>query len=122
MVVALAAATTGFAILGLSPGFALSVLAFAAVGAGLAPIFPGLYSMAGRLAPRRRAAAMGFVSAVSSGPRFVTPLVLGWLAVSYGLHTVFAVAAVMALFSLLLIGFVLARFSRGATFEGASSR
>ncbi len=105
----LAVATTGFAVLGFKPDFAVSVLAFAAVGAGLGFVFPYLFALAGRQAPHRRAAAMGFSSAISGGPRFVFPWLLGLLATWYGVNSVFILCAALAFGSLLMIVLVLAR-------------
>jgi MFS family permease len=108
-------ATAGFLALSLAPGFAVSVFAFAAVGAGLAPIFPGLYALAGRLAPHRRAAAMGLTSAISGGPRFLVPMVLGLLSSWYGLSMLFACTLVLAVLSLVMVIFVLAPIEKGAS-------
>jgi predicted MFS family arabinose efflux permease len=112
MVATLAIATAGFIVLSFGPGFLVSVAAFAAVGAGLAPIFPGLYAMAGRLAPQRRAAAMGLTSAISGGPRFAVPMVLGVLASWYGLSAVYICSTVLSLLSLLMMAFVLGPIER----------
>ncbi len=118
----LSLATTGFAILGFKPGFAISVLAFAAVGAGLGFSFPYLYALAGRQAPHRRAAAMAFSSTVSGGPRFVFPWLLGVLATWYGVSAVFVVCAGLACASLLMIALVLANFTPAPALQkGASS-
>jgi hypothetical protein len=119
----LALATLGFAVLGFKPGFGYSVLAFAAVGAGLGFVFPYLFALAGRQAPNRRAAAMGFSSAISGGPRFVVPWCLGILATWYSVNTVFILCALLAFASLLMIVLVLAKFPATPTMEkGASSR
>ncbi len=115
MASALAVAIAGFAVLSFTPGFFLSVLAFAAVGAGLAPIFPGLYAMAGRLAPQRRAAAMGLTSAMSGGPRFIVPMVLGVLSSVYGLSAVYMCSTVLSLLSLGLLVFALSPIEKGAS-------
>ncbi len=106
----LALATAGFTVLGFKPGFVYSVIAFAAVGAGLGFVFPYLFALAGRQAPTRRAAAMGFSSAISGGPRFVVPWCLGILATWYGVNAVFAICAALAFASLLMIILVLAKF------------
>jgi predicted MFS family arabinose efflux permease len=115
MAVGLAVAICGFAVLSLAPGFAFSVVAFAAVGAGLAPIFPGLYAMAGRLAPQRRAAAMGLTSAMSGVPRFVVPMVLGVLSSWYGLSAVYMCSTVLSALSLGLLVFALGPIEKGAS-------
>jgi MFS family permease len=115
VIVSLAVATSGFAILGARPGFALSVAAFAAVGFGLGFVFPFLFALAGRQAPLRRAAAMSFAGAISGGPRFVFPWILGLLSTWYGISAVFIVCALLAFATLLMIAFVLAPMARPAT-------
>ncbi len=121
MATALVLASAGFVVLSFAPGFAVSVLAFAAVGAGLAPIFPGLYAMAGRLAPQRRAAAMGLTSAISGGPRFIVPMFLGLLSAWYGLSAVYICSTVLTLLSLAMVILVLGPIERARTAEGAST-
>jgi hypothetical protein len=121
MTIALAVATSGFFVLSLSPGFSISVLAFAAVGAGLAPIFPGLFAMAGGLAPKRRAAGMGLAATISGIPRVAIPVIIGLLAQSYGLKSVFFVAAVLAAFTLIMVAVILPTLAdRSANARGAS--
>jgi MFS family permease len=103
----LGVATVGFAVIGLKPGFGLAVIAFAGVGGGLGFVFPYLFALAGKQAPQQRAAAMGFAAAISGGPRFVMPWILGLIATWYSISTVFAVTAGLALATLLMIVFVL---------------
>jgi Major Facilitator Superfamily len=103
MIFALLLAVSGYAILSLAPGFWLSALAFAAVGAGLAPVFPCLFSLTARLAPHSRAEAMGFMAVVMAPPRIILPLILGILATQAGFHFVFAACMVFALASLVII-------------------
>lgn len=90
-------------ILSLSPSFAISVLAFAGVGLGFAVLFPCLFSLAAKLVPEAKAAALGYVIMVGGAPRVVLPWVLGWLAQHYNLGAVFAAAAVMAATALMII-------------------
>lgn len=103
LLVSLAVAVGGFAGLGLAPGFWLSALAFAAVGFGLALIFPCLFSLAGRLAPRARAAAMGYTALVGGLPRVALPWTLGVLAAAHSVHMVFAACAAFTVVTLVLI-------------------
>jgi MFS family permease len=100
-------ATLGFAVIGLQPGFAIAVFAFAAVGGGLGFVFPYLFALAGKQAAQQRAAAMGFASAVSGGPRFIMPWLLGLVATWYSISTVFALAGLLTFITLLMIVFVL---------------
>ncbi len=115
-------ATLGFAVIGLAPGFAISVLAFACVGGGLGFVFPYLFALAGKQAPERRAAAMGFASAISGGPRFVIPWLLGLMASWYSISAVFALAATLTLATLLMIRIALSpeRMSAGVSTDAPS--
>lgn len=109
----LAVAVVGFTVLGFTPGFVTAVIAFAAVGVGLGCVFPSLYAMAGQLAPGRRAAAMGFASAVSGVPRFIAPWIMGLLAAWSSVNAVFAFSALLCIAAVLMVGLVLARFAPG---------
>ncbi len=84
----------GFVILATGPGFGISVIAFAISGVGLGLIFPCLFSVAAKLAPESRAAALGLVSAVSGPPRVLLPLLLGFLAQNYGLSSIYIAASI----------------------------
>ena len=84
----------GFVILATGPGFAVSIVAFAVAGVGLGLIFPCLFSVAARLAPESRAAALGLVSGVSGPPRVLLPLLLGFIAQNYGLSSIYLAATV----------------------------
>jgi hypothetical protein len=95
-------AICGMVILWLTRDFAISVFAFAVVGFGLAIVFPTLFSMAAKLVPEARAAALSFVSGVGGFARMGLPLILGTLAQAYGLRMIYAAAAVVALAALLL--------------------
>jgi fucose permease len=92
IVVSLCIGVTGFAVLATEPGFAISVAAFAVAGSGLGLIFPCLFSIAARLAPDSRAAALSLASAVSGPPRIFLPMLLGVLAQSYGLGAIYSAA------------------------------
>ena len=92
--------TIGFTILGTSPGFAVSVFAFALAGMGLALIFPCMFSIAGQLTPQTRAAALGLVSGIGGIPRFLFPMLLGNLAAIYGLNSIYVAAAVTCVVAL----------------------
>ena len=103
MMVCLALGILGFVILSFAPGFAISVLAFAAVGSGLSVVFPCLFSLAAQLVPDRKAAAMGYFAMVGGAPRVVLPWVLGAVAQNYGLSSVFIVTAMVSATALLII-------------------
>jgi MFS family permease len=108
-------ATLGFVGVGLAPGFALSVLAFACVGGGLGFVFPYLFQLAGQQVPERRAAAMGFAAGVSGGPRFVIPWLFGLVATWYPITAVFALAALLTIATLAMILFVLSENEKGTS-------
>ncbi len=99
----LSVAVVGFMVLALSSIFWISVLAFAAIGAGLSMVFPCLFSAAGRMVPEARAAAMGFAATVMSPPRIIMPLILGWLAGQAGFSAVFAACGLCAAICLAII-------------------
>lgn len=103
MAVSLVVAIAGFSGLGLAQGFWPSALAFAAVGFGLALIFPCLFALAARLAPHARASAMSYTALVGGFPRVALPWTLGVLATTYSLHGVFAACAVFTTATLGLI-------------------
>jgi predicted MFS family arabinose efflux permease len=92
IVISLCIAVSGFAVLATGPGFAISVAAFAVAGGGLGLIFPCLFSIAVRLAPQSRAAALSLASAVSGPPRIFLPMLLGVLAQGYGLSAIYGAA------------------------------
>jgi len=92
IIVSLCIGVSGFAVLATGPGFAVSVAAFAVAGSGLALIFPCLFSIAARLAPQSRAAALSLASAVSGPPRIFLPMLLGVLAQGYGLSAIYGAA------------------------------
>jgi predicted MFS family arabinose efflux permease len=103
MTISLAVAILGFVVLSLAPGFAISVLAFAGVGFGLAIVFPSLFSLAAQLVPDGRAAAMSYVATIGGIPRVILPFILGWLAQTISLGAVFAACAIVALMAALII-------------------
>jgi Major Facilitator Superfamily len=103
----LCAAILGFALLSFSPGFWLSAVAFAGVGAGLSTVFPSLFAISGRLVPQARAAAMGFMAVVMAPPRIIMPLLLGVLASRFGFESIFAACMVVSIASLAIVVFFL---------------
>jgi MFS family permease len=103
MIASLTVAISGFSILGIAPGFLISVFSFAGVGFGLSIVFPCLFSLSAKLVPEGRAAAMSYVAAVGGIPRVLLPVILGWLAQTFSLGAVFAACAVVALMAALII-------------------
>lgn len=104
IIVSLCIGVAGFAVLATGPGFAISVAAFAVAGSGLGLIFPCLFSVAARLAPESRAAALSLASAVSGPPRIFLPMLLGVLAQGYGLSAIYSAAGLACA---LAIGFTI---------------
>jgi predicted MFS family arabinose efflux permease len=104
IIVSLCIGVSGFAVLATGPGFAVSVAAFAVAGSGLGLIFPCLFSVAARLAPDSRAAALSLASAVSGPPRILLPMLLGVLAQGYGLSAIYGAAGLACA---LAIGFTI---------------
>ncbi len=96
MMASLVLGIAGLLVLATTPGFMVSVLAFAAAGIGLASIFPCLFSITAKIVPEARAKALAFVSAVGGMPRIVLPVGLGMLAQSYGLNAIYGTAAGVA--------------------------
>lgn len=89
MLASVAVAMAGFATLGLSTSFALSVMAFACVGFGLSMLCPCLFNMAAAQMPKNRAAALGFISMIAGAPRIMAPWIFGWIATSYSTSVAF---------------------------------
>jgi MFS family permease len=112
MSVSIFVAIGGFLVLGISPGFWPSVFAFTAVGFGLAVTFPCLFSLTGQLVPDARAAAMGYMVTIGGAPRIALPWLLGILASNFGVSSVFATCAIVALLALVLIVFSLGQFGK----------
>jgi MFS family permease len=110
MVGSLVVSAAGFAVLGMSSSYLVSVLAFATVGFGLALLMPCIFSMSANLVPGNRAGALSFVSLLTAAPRVLAPLAFGLVAARFGTPTAFALISVCLMFALwLLSGFRLLR-------------
>jgi hypothetical protein len=103
MVMSIAMGVAGFSVLGMAPGFWLSVIAFAAVGCGLAVTFPCLFSLAGKIVPHGRAAAMSYVATIGGAPRVLLPWLLGYIASTVSLGGVFAACGIVATAAMAII-------------------
>lgn len=101
MVASLAISIIGFAALGISTNYALSVASFAAVGFGLALLIPCIFALSARLVPANRAGALSFVSLLSAAPRILAPLAFGFAAAEFGTAFAFGLVAVGLLLALL---------------------
>ncbi len=94
MLGSLSIAIMGFAALGFSTSFGLSVLAFAAVGLGTAVLIPCVFAVAASFAPDNRAGGLGFVSLLSGVPRILAPWGFGWIAGGFGTNAAFGLLAI----------------------------
>ena len=103
MLASLALAMAGFITLGFAPPFAVNVIAFAAVGFGLAILCPCLFNMAASQVPANRAAGLGFVALVAGPPRILAPWAFGWIATSQSTSFAFGLCAIILVVAFALI-------------------
>ena len=103
LLVSLATATVGFTVLGVSTSFALSTVAFAAVGFGLSIICPCLFNMAAAQVPANRAAGLSFISAVAGPPRILAPWIFGWIATSHSTSFAFGLCGITMVAAFILV-------------------
>ena len=103
MVVSLAISIAGFAALGASSSYILSVISFAAMGLGLALLIPCIFALSARLVPQNRAGALSFVSLLTAVPRILAPLAFGFMASEFGTAFAFGLVAVGLLMALVLV-------------------
>ncbi|MGB9141264.1 MAG: MFS transporter [Aestuariivirga sp.] len=116
MLASLVLATAGFMTLGLSISFTVNVIAFAAVGFGLAILCPCLFNMAASQVPANRAAGLSFISLVAGPPRVLAPWAFGWIATSQSTSFAFGLCAVILAVAFGLI-ISLQSLNRGAQLE-----
>lgn len=103
MVISLAISILGFAALGMSGSYVVSVVSFAAVGFGLALLIPCIFATSASLAPESRAGALSFVSLLTAVPRILAPLAFGMVAAGFGTAFAFGLVAVGLAAALALI-------------------
>jgi len=103
MLGSLTIAAAGFAAIGLSDSFAMSVAAFALVGFGTACVIPCIFALAGRLTATDRTKGIGFISLVAGIPRALAPWIFGWLAETRSTSFAFAMCALAMLAAFLCI-------------------
>lgn len=103
MLASLAVATAGFITLGLQPSFTMNIIAFAAVGFGLAILCPCLFNMAASQIPANRAAGLSFVSILAGPPRVLAPMAFGWIATSHSTSFAFGLCAIILIVAFGLI-------------------
>ncbi len=78
--VSLGFATIGFSVVGMSDGFAASVIGFAFVGLGTALQVPCIFSIAARLNPQNGGSALSLVALIAGLPRLAAPWAFGEVA------------------------------------------
>lgn len=103
MVASLAVSIAGFAALGFSQHFLVSVIAFAVVGFGTAVLIPCVFALAASYVPGNRAGGLGFVALLSGGPRVLAPWIFGWAASVIGINGAFGLLAIGLAVALLLV-------------------
>ena len=103
MLASLATAILGFTVLGISHSFALSTLAFAGVGFGLAVLCPCIFNMAASEMPENRAAGISFVSMVAGPPRIAAPWAFGWIATQTSTSSAFGLCGIILAAAFLLV-------------------
>lgn len=94
----------GVALLALSPTPAVALLALAAIGAGVGPVYPMMVSAAARIGDRPAADNVAAMTLVVQVLMLGAPLLVGALAEAFSLRVAFA-----AFLPLLVLGFVAAR-------------
>ena len=102
IVVSLIVAAVGLIGVGVLPGFALRVAAFAVMGFGTACVIPCLYAITANSDPQARAARLGFVSMVAGPPRVLSPLVFGWVVQNASMSTAFSLSSLLVVLALIL--------------------
>ena len=103
MMGSLVVAIAGFAVLGVSRDFSLSVAGFAAVGLGTAVLIPCIFTLAAGLVPGNRAGGIGFVSMIAGIPRIFAPWAFGWVAAGLGISAAFGLLALALCVALALV-------------------
>lgn len=103
MIASLFISILGFVALGLSESYVLSVIAFAAMGLGLALLIPSIFALSANLVPENRAGALSFVSLLTAVPRILAPMVFGFVAAAFGTSAAFGLVAMGLAVALVLI-------------------
>jgi hypothetical protein len=93
IVVSLAIAAAGFALVGVQAGFAVSVVGFALIGVGTGPIVPCSFALAARQSEAGPAVGLASASLFSTLTRLPAPLATGAIAQMLSLPAAFAIFA-----------------------------
>jgi MFS family permease len=104
----------GFAIVGASSSFAMSVAGFAAVGVGTAMQMPCIVALAAFQYPRNGGAALSLIAAIAGLPRFVAPWAMGEIASRSSTPMAFAAVAAAFLIAIGLAALTTFRQRAGA--------
>jgi MFS family permease len=102
LVASIAIAMVGFALLGTSTTFVMSVIAFALVGLGAALQMPCSYALAASYATDNRVSALSFVGSIAGTPRIIAPMMFGWVASHHGIGSSFGLLATALAVALVL--------------------
>ena len=100
VVVSLIVAAIGLIGIGVLPGFALRVAAFAVMGFGTACVIPCLYAIASNSDPKARTERLGFISMIAGPPRVLSPMLFGWIAERASMSTAFTLSSLMLVLAL----------------------
>ena len=100
VIVSLIVAAIGLIGVGVLPGFAPRVAAFAVMGFGTACVIPCLYAIASNSDPKARAVRLGFVSMIAGPPRVLSPVVFGWVAQYTSISTAYSLSSLLVILAL----------------------
>ena len=98
----LTVAAIGFAIIGQSSSFLMSVVGFALVGFGSALTVPCVFALSVASSPRHGGAAISYIAAVAGLPRILTPWAFGLIAAQFSTGTAFGLIAVALVVAVVL--------------------
>ena len=98
----LTVAAIGFAIIGQSSSFLMSVVGFALVCFGSALTVPCVFALSVASSPRHGGAAISYIAAVAGLPRILTPWAFGLIAAQFSTGTAFGLIAVALVVAVVL--------------------
>ncbi|MDR3497330.1 MAG: MFS transporter [Ancalomicrobiaceae bacterium] len=98
----LTVAAVGFAIIGQSSGFAMSVVGFALVGFGSALTVPCVFALSVAASPGHGGAALSYIAAVAGLPRILSPWAFGLIAGQFSTGTAFGLIAAALIVAVVL--------------------
>jgi MFS family permease len=98
--ISLVIAMIGFAVVGASAEFAMSVIGFALVGIGTAMQVPCLFALSAKLHPHNGGAALSLVATIAGVPRLVAPWAFGEIASRWSTGVAFSSIAAACLIAI----------------------